>query len=106
MKIPEHAFIPQEKLTQYLLVRKPKNDKSQFLHQVGFTQYNPELLEAAIRHILANNEAVQDRTNMYGTLYQVIGELIGPRGSLQIVTVWILRTGDDTYRFVILKPVR
>lgn len=34
MKIPENAIIPA-KLTRYLLVVRPRNDKSKFLAQAG-----------------------------------------------------------------------
>ena len=43
MKIPSDAVIPRDKLTKYLLVFQPENDKSQFLAQAGFTQDNSEL---------------------------------------------------------------
>lgn len=106
MKIPDNAIIPREKLTQYLLVSQRKNDKSAFLAQVGFTQNNPDLLEKAIRELIANNEAIQDRKNAYGVFYRVVGDLHGPEGNLATVTVWIQLTNDNNYRFVTLKPAR
>lgn len=54
MKIPDDAIIPDEKLTQYLLVYKAKNDKSQFLAQAGFTLDNPDQLKAAIQALAAS----------------------------------------------------
>jgi hypothetical protein len=106
MKIQSTAIIPAEKLTQYLLVARPKNDKAQFLAQVGFTADNPHELEQAIRLLIINNEAIQDRQDIYGTFYQVTGDLVGPDGILRVVTVWLLRTVDGQYRFVTLKPAR
>ena len=47
MRIPSDASIPREKLTHYLLVHRAKNDKSQFLARAGFTQANPDALEAS-----------------------------------------------------------
>jgi hypothetical protein len=47
MKIQSGALIPREKLTKYLLVFQPENDKSKFLAQAGFTLDNPDALEAA-----------------------------------------------------------
>lgn len=61
VKIPNNAIIPREKLTLYLLIPQRKNDKSGFLAQVGFTQENPDLLEQAIRKLIAENEAIVDR---------------------------------------------
>lgn len=37
MTIPENAIIPDAKLTKYLLIFKPRNDKSKYLLQEGFT---------------------------------------------------------------------
>ncbi|CAN5450679.1 hypothetical protein BH10CHL1_BH10CHL1_36980 [soil metagenome] len=106
MKIPQNAIIVPEKLTEYLLVPQTKNDKAQFLAQAGFAADNPATLEQAIRTLIAGNEAVQDRQDVYGTFYQVTGELVGPNGIISVVTVWILRTIDGQYRFVTLKPAR
>ena len=106
MKIPVDAIIPKEKLTQYLLVPRQKNDKSEFLAQAGFTLENPDALEAAIRKLIIGNEADSDRHNEYGIFFRVEGELQGPHGILFVVTVWILRTSDQQYRFVTLKPMR
>ena len=105
MKISaEEAIIPREKLTNYLLVPQVRNDKSKFLAQAGFTQDNPDVLEAAIRHILAENEAVQDREDEYGTFYRVSGSLVGPDKALTVITVWMYGTKEQNYRFITLKP--
>lgn len=104
MKIPSDAVIPHEKITAYLLVWKAKNDKSKFLAQAGFTQDNPDDLEAAIRQLIRENEAEQDREDEYGTFYRVTGTLTGPEGELAVVTVWIFGTKDQQYRFITLKP--
>ena len=106
MRIPENAIIPESKLTEYLLVYRRKSDKSQFLAQAGFTQDDPNELALAIRDLIAENEAVIDRHNEYGTFYRVEGDLHGPSGVLAVVTVWIRRAIDDEYWFVTLKPMR
>jgi hypothetical protein len=106
MKIPADAIIAREKLTRYLLVPRQKNDKSRFLAQVGFTLQNPDALEEAIRALIAENETVTDRDNEYGIFYRVEGDLYGPYGILSVVTVWILRTNNNRYHFITLKPAR
>lgn len=59
MKISSNdALIERGKLTRYLLVPKPKNDKSHFLVQAGFTAANPDALEGAIRRLIGEEEAV------------------------------------------------
>lgn len=106
MKIPKDAYIPREKLTNYLLARRNKNDKSKFLAQVGFTYGNPEFFEEAIRKLIAENDAQYVRKNEYGTLYRVQGNLQGIHGILTVVTIWILLDANGQYRFVTLKPAR
>lgn len=106
MKLPEDATIPTEKLTKYLLVPRQRNDKSGFLAQAGFRLGNWHLLEAAIRQLLIECEAIQDRHNEYGMFYRVEGELRGPTGTLLVVTVWLRQAGSSDYRFVTLKPAR
>ena len=105
MKIDHNAIISQAKLTQYLLVFKPRNDKSQFLAQAGFTLDNWQALETAIRELILAHKACEDRTNEYGTFYNVSGKLKGLNGlDLSVVTVWLLRQHDGQFHFVTLIP--
>lgn len=67
MKIPSDAVIPDAKPTQYLLILKPRNDKSQYLAQGGFNLNNWQQLKTAIQTIILNNEAIEDRTDEYGS---------------------------------------
>lgn len=106
MKLSGDIIIPEAKLTQYLLVPKAENDKSGFLTQAGFTQDNPERLKQAILTLIQTHEAICDRQDKYGTYYYVEGPLIGPNGTLLVVTVWIERTQDGIIQFVTLKPKR
>jgi hypothetical protein len=104
VKIPADATIAPEKLVNYLLVLKPKTDKSKFLAQAGFTLDNPAALEAAIRALIAENDAEEDRIDQYGVYYRVTGVLRGVSGNLSVVTVWILGHEDGSYRFITMKP--
>jgi hypothetical protein len=105
VRIPEDLIIPDAKITQYLLVQKTRNDKSRFLAQAGFTQENSEALRLAIQRQAMDKEAIKEKSNEYGTFYQVEGELIGVNGvSLSVVTVWLQRQIDGKFQFVTLKP--
>lgn len=80
MKIPADAIIPPPKLTRYLLISREQDDKSKFLAQAGFTQDNPQQLEAAIRQLADTVEAVED----------VEGELIGVNETnLSAIAIWL-----------------
>ncbi|HBE17945.1 MAG TPA: hypothetical protein DEG17_03795 [Cyanobacteria bacterium UBA11149] len=106
MKIPEDAVIPEDKITRYLLVQKPRNDKSKFLAQAGFTSENPEALKGAIELLVARGEAIEDRRNEYGIFYQVSGELVGVNGKiLSVVTIWLRREIDGKFQLVTLQPL-
>jgi hypothetical protein len=105
MRIPADAIIPREKLTRYLLVPRPWDDKSRFLGQAGFSLTEPDILHQAIRRMAANFDAVEDGTNDYGTFFRVEGDLEGPNGrTLQVVLIWLQWELDGTFHFVTLKP--
>jgi len=105
VRIPEDLIIPDTKITHYLLVQKARNDKSKFLAQAGFTRENSQALKAAIQEQAVARDAVEDRSNEYGTFYQVEGDLVGANGvNLSVVTVWLQRQIDGKFQFVTLKP--
>lgn len=107
MRVPEDLIIPDDKITRYLLVQKARNDKSKFLAQAGFTQENPEALKTAIQTQALAAEAVEDRSNEYGTFYQVEGDLVGANGvRLLVITVWLQKQIDSKFQFVTLKPFK
>ncbi|MEL7071100.1 MAG: DUF6883 domain-containing protein [Cyanobacteria bacterium J06581_3] len=105
IKILSDAIIPVAKLTRYLLIKRTRNDKSKFLAQAGFTLNNYADLENALRKLILDAEAVEDRTDEYGTFYQASGSLEGINGiCLNVVTVWLHRKIDQRFQFVTLVP--
>jgi hypothetical protein len=105
VNIPSNAIIPEPKLKQYLLVLRPRDDKSKFLAQGGFTLDTATELELAIRQLIAENEAVEDRTDRFGTFYEVKGLLKGINGiDLGVVTIWLHESVDKQFRFITLIP--
>ena len=105
MKIPEDAIIPDAKLTRYLLVLRPRNDKSKFMAQAGFIVENSPDLVAALRQLTRLNNALEKRTDEYGIYYQVKGSLQGTNGiNLDVVTIWLQRKIDQQFQFITLIP--
>jgi hypothetical protein len=101
--LPTDAVIPQAKLTQYLLIPLPKDDKSQYLAQAGYTLDNWQQLEQDLRNQVLTQPAKLAETNRYGTKYLIRATLKGANGvSLKVVTVWIVTR--TTTRFVTLVP--
>jgi hypothetical protein len=104
MRIPSDATIGDTKLTHYLLVERPWDDKSGYLRPVGFELKNWPDLRSAIRQLADNVDAIEDGSNQYGTFYRVEGRLSGPVGNLEVVCIWMRRVIDDSVHFVTLKP--
>ena len=97
-----NAVIPEAKLTRYLLVWKPKDDKSGFLAQAGYTLDNWQQLERDLRSLLMN-EATLDKESSFGNIYKIEGVLVGSNGvSLQVATFWIVDSFSNETRFVTL----
>lgn len=104
MRIPSDATIDDTKLTNYLLVERPWDDKSGYLRRVGFELKNWPDLRSAIRQLAAGVDAIEDGSSEYGTFYRVEGTLKGPTDSLQVVCIWMRRAVDGRFYFVTLKP--
>ena len=105
MKIPADSIIPPAKLTDYLLVERPWDDKSKFLAQADFRRDDPQSLEQAIRQLAANADAVEDGENEYGAFWRVEGDLCGPNGvRLTVVAIWLHWLADGKFHLVTLKP--
>ena len=104
MRIPSDAIIADEKLTRYLLIHRPFDDKSKFLAQAGFTIYNWPVLRQAIRTLADAVECMEENADEYGVFFEVRGTLIGPAGILKVKLVWMRRAIDGQFQFVTLVP--
>lgn len=102
-RLPQDSVISEAKLTQYLLVPLPQNDKSNFLAQAGYTLENWEQLQADIRNQVLPQPAELLAVTRYGTKYAVYAKLAGPNGQeLKVMTIWM--TSNDATRFITLVP--
>ncbi len=98
--LPEQIIISKEKITDYLLVKKAKNDKSIFLEKLGYTKENYTALIDDIKSLAVKNDIVLSRTSDFGNLYSVVGVL---RNKV-VITIWLEQLPDNTFRFVTLYP--
>lgn len=107
MRLPDDVVIPDGKITRYLLLPKPRSDKSKFLAKAGFTLNNPDELKLALQKQAISNDAIEERSDQYGTFYQVQGELVGVNGvCLAIISIWLFRRIDKKFQFVTLVPYK
>ncbi len=101
MHIPaEKVEISAEKITDYLLVQKEKNDKSEFLAALGYKIENWIELENDIRALVEINEAYLQRSTPFGDMYEVKGAL----RNFGVVTIWLLTIDSEKFRFITLFP--
>jgi uncharacterized protein DUF6883 len=79
--------------------------KAGFFLALGYSSENWRQLEADLRsQHLSRDAAVEERTP-YGQKYAIRATLVGPSGrSAEVVSVWVVRTGEDFARFVTAYP--
>ena len=82
------------------MVPKEKNDKSDFLANLGYTMNNWGDLVNDIKQLVLANDAYLQQNTPFGDIYEVKGQL-RRRG---VVTIWLLAVGSDKYRFITLFP--
>ncbi|MBN1426171.1 hypothetical protein JXA88_16595 [Candidatus Fermentibacteria bacterium] len=102
----ENAHVPIEKLRDYLLspVHPVGRLKAAYFVSLGYTQDNWLQLEQDLRQVLTNDVARVERTT-FGVKYVVYGTITSPSGkTARIVTVWVIRSGEETPRFVTAFP--
>lgn len=106
MKLPIDSIIAPAKLTHYLLVFRPVDDKSQFLAQAGYRLENWQQLEADLRsQILSLDAVLSDEPNRFGDVYEIRGDLIGVNGvSLRVITIWMTEYETGQTKFITLYP--
>ncbi len=105
MKLPADAQIVPEKLTGYLLVKRPVGDKSQFLRQAGYTLDNWDVLEQDIRQHILTKEATSTELTRYGEYFEIRAPLSGPNGvTLKVKTVWMKESRSGVTKFITLYP--
>jgi hypothetical protein len=107
MKLPADAIIASEKLADYLLSEQPREDKSHFLAEAGYTKANPEQLRRDLREQVLPLDATPLPSRGYGDLYEIIGVLRGPNGvGLPVRTVWMRERATEQVKFITLVPLR
>ncbi len=103
------AIISPEKIRNYLLSHEHPigRFKASFFAQLGYTGDNWQEFERDLRQQILGLEAKDAGTTRYGRKYSISGLLTGPSGkAAMIVSVWVVRTGDNVARLVTVYPGR
>ena len=108
MQLPNHerATIEPGKIRDYLLsdTHPIGRYKAAVFKSLGYTLDNWDVLLDDLRNLLIF-DAEELETSGFGTKYAVRGAIHGPNGRIDdIVSIWIIRTGEDFARFVTAYP--
>ena len=105
MKLPADAVIARSKVTDYLLVRQDRGDKSAFLERAGYSALHPDRLINDLMRLSSESGAELVEENEFGRYYEVVGTLTGPAGvKLGVKTIWISEHLSGVTKFITLIP--
>jgi hypothetical protein len=108
VKLPgaDKVEIDERKVRAYLL--SPTHPVGRFKARVfaalGFDEVSWPAFESELRRIAAVGEVAEAKDFDFGQKYTVPGELRGPVGSAQVLTVWIQLKGQTVVRLVTVRP--
>jgi hypothetical protein len=105
MKMPSGLVIADRKLTHYLLVYQPEDDKSGFLALAGYRLQNWQQLKRDILTAVEGAEVHETVSTNWGTRYKVRSQWTGVNGVvLRGMTVWQQDEENDVIRLLTLYP--
>ena len=90
--------IDERKLTKYLLISLPRDDKSKFLAQANYTLKNWRILKDDLVNLAKLGTAEYLTSTPYGDKYKIRGEFQG----LKVITIWMV--ANDRAKFITLVP--
>jgi hypothetical protein len=102
----DRAVIEPAKLHDYLLSRTHPigRFKAAFFQALGYSSEDWRRLDADLRSQHLSKEA-DDETTPYGRKFVIRATLVGPSdASAVLVSVWVVRAGEDFARFVTAYP--
>ena len=108
MKLPgaDRVRIDEQKVRGYLLSRTHPvgRFKATVFEALGFDESSIQAFVSELRRIAAGGEAAEVEDTEFGRKYTVPGDLKGPAGSAQVLTVWIQEAGQTEVRLVTVRP--
>lgn len=104
----EQAYVPEEKITHYLLNvnHDEGRGKALFFLRMGFSVEKwEELAQALVLHA-HENEMVKEEVTRFGTRYVVEGELTTPNEhTIRLRSVWFVSTHTSAPRLITAYPL-
>lgn len=111
MKLPfrENAYIPEGKLTEYLLseTHPVGSSKAKFFRRLGFDETNVDKLAKSLLRIAKTNDVNETIEFVYGINYVIEGIIKTPSRKTGNIkkTVWFTKTPESSPSFVTAYPV-
>jgi hypothetical protein len=103
----DDAFVPLEKLTDYLLdLQHPiGGSKAVWFHGLGYHSSNKGVLEQDLLQLVHTSEDFSLKDSPFGKKYIVSGTITTPNGKkANLTTVWIIEANDSRPRLVTAIP--
>ena len=101
----DRVRIDERKVRGYLL--SPTHSVGRFKARVfaalGFDESTADGFIAEVRRIAVQGEVSSVEDTEFGRKYTVPGELEGPAGAAQVLTVWIQETGQPDVRLITVR---
>ena len=104
----EQAYIPVEKLLDYLLseTHPVGKSKAKYFRSLGFNETNIGSLKQGLLDISASEEVQEVVPSEHGVKYIIDGTIKTPGGiTVGIRTIWIIDKGMTHPRFVTAYPI-
>ena len=103
------AIIPPEKLRDYVLcpTHPVGRLKAAFFGRLGYSRDNWQQLEEDLRTKHLCLDAESSELSAFGVKYRIVGPIGRPgRREAEVMSVWIVLTGESVPRLVTLFPHR
>lgn len=105
MKLEPPFLLAESKLSDYLLIPLPKDDKSNYLRLAGYELDNWTVLKDDLMKLVQTADALFERTTIFGDTFSITGNLTGPNGRLLLVkTIWMKEYKTGLTKFITLYP--
>ncbi len=106
MKLPSSAVINNEKIKNYLLSPRKRNDKSQWLSKAGYSIDDWLKFKNDIRTQILILDAHFISKTQYGEMYRKSGKLKGPNEkTLNVCSIWMREFESDATKFITMYPI-
>jgi hypothetical protein len=103
----KNAFVPIEKITNYLLDTTHPHGKTKavFFIGIGYSPDHPMQLQGDLEELACRSETNTVTPNNEGIKYVVVAPLIAPNGKTDLMkTVWIVEHQTDRPRLITAYP--